>query len=153
MQRQPLPENRSLIIEHLQAAGLLDFSAERGWSITNLGAILFAANLDQFPHLSRKSVRVIAYAGTTRVKTKREQEGKRGYAAGFSGLISFLDGLLPENELIKNAIRESQDLYHHWLFGSSSLTHSSTRTSPSAAPARRSSSLMIGSNSPTPGDR
>jgi ATP-dependent DNA helicase RecG len=63
--------------------------------VTNLGAILFAKRLDDFPHLRRKAVRVIAYDGNSRIKTLREQIGGKGYAAGFDGLIGFVNNLLP----------------------------------------------------------
>ena len=40
-----------------------------GWNITNLGAILFARKLDEFPKLKRKAMRVILYKGKGRVET------------------------------------------------------------------------------------
>ena len=55
------------------------------WDITNLGAILFAKNLDSFARLSRKAVRVIVYEGKGRLKTVREQVGRKGYACRLRG--------------------------------------------------------------------
>lgn len=54
-----------------------------GWNVTNLGAILFAKRLDDWPALRRKAIRVIQYRGTGRTDTAREQVGNRGYASGF----------------------------------------------------------------------
>ena len=39
------------------------------------------------------------------------QDGQRGYAAGFQGLVDYIDGLLPRNELIGKAFREERPLY------------------------------------------
>lgn len=79
--------------------------------ITNLGAILFAKNLDDFKSLSRKRVRVIKYKGTNKLNTEFEQEGSKGYAVGFQGLIKFIIDKLPKNEVIKEALRQETTLY------------------------------------------
>jgi len=42
------------------------------YDVTNLGAILFARDLSQFPRLSRKALRVILYSGANRVQTVEE---------------------------------------------------------------------------------
>jgi ATP-dependent DNA helicase RecG len=107
----PLPENRSQIIQRLQAEGLVAKNTAGKWDVTNLGAILFAKRLDDFPHLRRKAVRVIAYDGNSRIKTLREQIGGKGYAAGFDGLIGFVNNLLPSNEVIGRALRRTVPMY------------------------------------------
>lgn len=81
------------------------------FSITNLGAILFAKNLDDFKSLARKRVRVIKYKSTNKLQTEFEQEGSRGYAAGFQGLIKFIKDNLPKNEVVKEALRQEMTLY------------------------------------------
>jgi ATP-dependent DNA helicase RecG len=111
LRRIPLPENRSLIIEALEGEGFLRQDLASGWSITNLGALLFARDLRQFPGLARKAPRVILYDGVSRVRTIREQEGQRGYAAGFAGLYGYVADLLPENEVVKGALRTADTLY------------------------------------------
>src|SRR5438067_348573 len=65
------------------------------WNITNLGAVLFAKHLADFPSLERKATRVIQYRGTNRIQTVKEQLGTRGYANGFRGLIEYINNLLP----------------------------------------------------------
>lgn len=49
--------------------------------MTNLGAILLARKLADFPSLARKALRVIRYAGTDRLTATQEQIGGKGYAA------------------------------------------------------------------------
>ena len=76
-----------------------------------MGAILFARRLNDFPNLKRKAVRVIVYRGSSRVDTLREQEGARGYASGFEGLIGYINGQIPANEIIQQAFRKTVPMY------------------------------------------
>ena len=103
----PLPDGREAILDALQSDRLISSSRAGGFDITNLGTILFARNLADFPHLKRKAVRVIQYRGKGRTETIREQEGGRGYACGFEGLIAYIDGILPADETIGKALRRS----------------------------------------------
>lgn len=107
----PLPENRSQILERLAAEHLIRRNGTGAWDITNLGAILFAKRLEDFGSLRRKAVRVIAYEGGNRISTLKEQVGARGYAAGFEGLIGYINALLPSNEVIGKAIRKDVPMY------------------------------------------
>ena len=107
----PLPENRDGIIEALSDDGLIQACPAGGWDITNLGAILLAKRFTDFPGLSRKAVRVIQYRGTDRTKTIKEQLGEKGYAAGFEGLVGYINGVLPSNEIIGQALRKTVPIY------------------------------------------
>jgi predicted HTH transcriptional regulator len=111
--KQPLPDNRKGIFERLQADQIIKKDVGEKWNITNLGAILFATDLDRFASpIARKAVRFIAYDGKNRAATvKHRQDGKRGYAAGFEGLIDYINGLLPQNEHIGEALREAHPLF------------------------------------------
>lgn len=106
-----LPENRTGILSSLAGDGLIDRCAAGGWNILSLGALLFAKRLADFPSLQRKAVRVVEYEGTSRVNTIREQEGARGYAAGFEGLVAFINGLLPSNEVLGQALRHAVAMF------------------------------------------
>ncbi len=108
---RPLPDQKEGILQALAADQLIERQDGGRWLIRNLGAILFARRLADFSSLRRKVVRVIAYKGTGRVNTVREQEGGRGYAAGFEGLIGFINGLLPSNEVIGQALRKTVPIY------------------------------------------
>ena len=108
---RPLPEGRKGILEALEANELIQASDTGDWNITNLGAILFARNLNDFRSLRRKAVRIVFYKGNNRVETEREQEITRGYASGFEGLISYINDRLPSNELVGQALRESVPMY------------------------------------------
>ena len=108
---QPLPENRDGILSALAADRLICPSIAGTWDIANLGAILFAKHFDYFRTLRRKAVRVVQYRGAGRVETVREQEGTKGYACGFEGLIGFINGLLPSNEVIQQALRKTVPMF------------------------------------------
>ena len=107
----PMPETRQNIIESLKAEDLIQLADNGKWSITNLGGILFARELNTFQRLKRKSIRLILYKGNSRVKTIREQEENKGYAAGFEGLIDYINNLLPSNEEIGKAFRKDVPMY------------------------------------------
>lgn len=106
----PLPTNKHSIIEKLVQEKLI---IEKGhsYSITNLGAILFAKDINEFDQLSRKAIRVIKYKGKDRTNTEKEQSGKKGYATGFEALIDYIGSVLPSNEEIIKAIIEETKMY------------------------------------------
>lgn len=110
---QPLPDNRAGIFEHLEADQLIKQDVGGKWSISNLGAILFAVDLERFdPSLARKAVRFVAYDGKNKASAVTHRiDGKRGYAAGFEGLVSYINNLLPKNEHIGEALRAAHPLF------------------------------------------
>ena len=111
LQELPLPDNREGILAALASDQLIRQSQAGGWDITNLGAILFAKRLDAFHSLRRKAVRVVQYRGPYRTETLKEQEGSKGYACGFEGLIGFINAVLPSNEVIGSALRSSVPMF------------------------------------------
>ena len=106
----PLPDNRSSIFEKLGQEKII-ISNGQNFDITNLGAILFARELNAFETISRKAIRVIIYQGKNKLKTKKEQEGKKGYATGFKGLIGYINDQLPMNEEIGKAFRKEVRMF------------------------------------------
>lgn len=108
---QNLPPNKQAILDKLEQEKFIQKAGGGGYHITNLGAILFAADLNAFDSLSRKTVRVIFYKGKNRLETTKEQVGKYGYAVGFEGLIDFINDRLPVNEEIVKALRREVKMY------------------------------------------
>lgn len=110
---QPLPDNRKGIFDKLVADHLVQPDVAGHWNITHLGAILFARRLADFsPSIARKAIRFVAYAGLSRADAvTHRQDVQKGYAVGFTGLIDFIDGLMPRNEFIGKAFREERPLY------------------------------------------
>lgn len=110
---QPLPDNRAGIFDKLRADRLIEADVGGKWNITNLGAILFAKNLNDFPtSIARKAVRFVSYEGSNRATTvTHRRDEQKGYANGFEGLTDYIHTLLPSNEHIGTAFRVDQPLY------------------------------------------
>ena len=111
MIEQPLPDNRSGILERLESEEIILRKSGERYDISNLGAVLFAKDLRNFKRLARKALRVIIYRGKNRVETIKEQTGGKGYAVGFEGAISYINDQLPQNEQIGQALRKEVRMY------------------------------------------
>jgi ATP-dependent DNA helicase RecG len=99
-------------LHQLQRWKLVERETASAFTITNLGAILFARDLSEFgPAYERKSPRVIFYAGDNRLRTNFEQTGKRGYATAFEGVVSYLEHFLPRNEQLEGVLRTEHPMY------------------------------------------
>jgi predicted HTH transcriptional regulator len=106
-----LPETPMAILDALANDQLMCPCEAGGWNITNLGAVLFAKDINSFKSLKRKAMRVIQYKGRDRTQTLKEQDGTKGYASGFQGLISYINGLLPSNEILGQALRKTVPMF------------------------------------------
>ncbi len=107
---QSLPTNKDSILEKLEQEKLISHKLEL-YNILNLGAILFAKDINKFENISRKAIRVVVYKGSDKIITEKEQLGKKGYANGFEELVDYISNILPSNEEIVKAIREETKLY------------------------------------------
>lgn len=110
---QNLPDQKLDILERLEADQLITKDVGGHWNITNLGAILFALDLSEFDSsLARKGVRFVAYGGRNKsVKVTYRHDAVKGYASGFESLVGYINRLLPTNEHIGAALRESRPLF------------------------------------------
>lgn len=108
--KMPYPAERAGVLERLASERLIT-PREGLYDITNLGALLFAKNLDDFDGLARKAPRVIVYAGKGKLSTRSDQFVSKGYAVGFETLISYVNAQLPSNEVIGRALRETTRMY------------------------------------------
>lgn len=107
----PYPANRDAVLEKFGRENLIQRDGER-WTITRLGAILFAKRLGEFETVvARKAPRVIVYAGLSKLETRHDQFGTKGYAVGFELLLEFLNGLIPANEVIGQALRTETKMF------------------------------------------
>jgi predicted HTH transcriptional regulator len=105
----PYPTERSGVIDRLVGDRLAD-PVDGGYAIRRLGALLLAKKLEEFPDLGRKAPRVVVYTGVSKLETRLDQTGAKGYAVGFQGLVRFVMGQLPQNEVIENALRKEVEL-------------------------------------------
>lgn len=106
-----VPDGNRAILDALISEELITHNEAGGYNITNLGALLFAKKMNDFRKLERKTIRVISYKGISRIETLKEQPGTKGYASGFEGLIDYIMGQLPSNEIIEKSLRKTVPMY------------------------------------------
>lgn len=107
--RLPYPTDQAGVLARLLDERLIERSAA-GFHILHIGAVLLAKNMRQFPDISRKAARVIVYAGESKMQTVSDITGEKGYAVGFAGLVQYVMGKLPQNEVIEGAFRREVKL-------------------------------------------
>ena len=100
----PYPTDRAGVLDRLEREHLID-AADGTYSIRRVCALLLAKRLDDFPELARKAPRVVVYSGISKLETRLDQVGAKGYAVGFQGLVRFVMAQLPQTEAIIDAIR------------------------------------------------
>lgn len=84
-----IPKSQDAIIGKLKDFGFCQENGEN-WDITNLGALLYAKDFNQFSSLKGREIIVRKYVGTNNRDQIFEQHGGHGYAVGFDGLVNFI---------------------------------------------------------------
>jgi len=113
----PLPDNRKGILDRLAAEKIVVSRPGNRFDVTNVGAVLFAADLRRLDRLARKAPRVVIYKGDNKTRTIKEHPDpasdvpRPGYAVGFEALLAWINDQLPQNEQIGQALRRKVRLY------------------------------------------
>ena len=102
----PIPQTQKTILSILNQEKLIVKNDAGKWNITNLGAILFARDLSDFPHLKRKALRISQYFGTSKTVESRTKEICKGYAVGFDLIIDSIDSYLVNYEIVERIYRK-----------------------------------------------
>lgn len=105
----PYPTEQSGVLAKLKTERLIE-ETEKGFAILNIGAVLLAKDLHSFDTVYRKAPRVVVYQGGSKLNTKSDQTGAKGYAVGFQGLVQYIMAQLPQNEIIEDALRKESKL-------------------------------------------
>jgi ATP-dependent DNA helicase RecG len=108
---EPKPRKDAETIRRFVSLGFLQDDLEGGFHITNLGAILLAQDVRMFPSIKGKAVRPVQYKGRDKKTSEPEVEGRRGYAVGFSGMISHMMKNLPAEERYIDGVRRTISIY------------------------------------------
>lgn len=106
----PYPSDRLGVLDRLCRERLIDVMLDSSYSIRRIAALLLAKSLSDFAGLARRAPRVVVYVGTTKLETKLDQTGGRGYAVSFQNLVRFVMSQLPQNEVIEDALRKEVKL-------------------------------------------
>ncbi len=107
----PLPTSREGIIHNMLDEDFIRKNDIGNYIITNLGALLFAKNLNDFRHLKRKAIRVVQYNGTGRIQADREKVFEQGYAICFSDICDYINTLIPRSEEIGRGLRKEYTMF------------------------------------------
>ena len=102
----PQPMEKDAVVHYLKEDGIIQKQDNGLYSITNLGAILFAKDLNEFTRLSRKAMRVIQYKGINWLLIQKEEPFNQGYAVCFENIVRYVNALLPSSEDV-NAVQLS----------------------------------------------
>ena len=106
-----IPTNINDIAYYLIEEGIIVKQDNGLYAITNLGAILLAKNINNFPRISRKAVRIVQYSDTSRLNLKREDTSIKGYAVDIDRIINYIKALIPSDEIITDAVRNTYLAY------------------------------------------
>lgn len=105
------PSAQDGILHYMLEDGILVLQDDGRYSISNMGAVLFAKRLTDFPRLARKAIRVVQYDGTNRMNILKEEVVEKGYVVGFEGTLKYIEALIPSKEVINGAVREKQTAF------------------------------------------
>ncbi|MBR5337527.1 MAG: putative DNA binding domain-containing protein [Lachnospiraceae bacterium] len=102
----PVPSTRDGIIHDFLEYGFIKGMDNGHYSVTNMGALLFAKDIRKFDYLENKRIRVIKYKGSGRTSAIRDQFFYKGYAVEFNEIVNYIMSMLPQGETIETALRQ-----------------------------------------------
>ncbi len=85
-----IPTSSDSILGMLKNYDFIKNASSSKWNITNLGALLFARKLSDFPTLLSRAFIVRKYVGLNNRQLETEQIGTKGYAVGFENLVDYI---------------------------------------------------------------
>ncbi len=108
---QAIANPAHVVIDQLVSDRLVVPDGNR-YKITSLGALLYARDLDNFPRLRKKKLRLIRYNGPNRLHgATHDVTFASGYARSLNESVTQTVGLAPTNEAIRGATRVETTTY------------------------------------------
>lgn len=108
----PIPHKANEILNYLETDEIVIKQDNGLYSITNLGGILLAKRIAEFPKVARKALRIIQYEGKNKLNRLRENPPETsGYAVAFEAIMRYIQALIPAREIIENGLRKEQTVY------------------------------------------
>ncbi|WP_400245480.1 ATP-binding protein [Methanomethylophilus alvi] len=107
----PEPTNEQSLMDLLVDNDVIMKQDNGLYSITFLGALLFAKDLSKFNRIGRKALRIIKYNGASKSDIARQEQDVRGYAIGLEDNIRTLMLMLPSSEVIVTGKAEMKEQY------------------------------------------
>lgn len=107
----PMPQSRDEVAHYLCDDEIILRQDDGRYAVTNLGAILLAKNLKDFPTVARKALRLVQYKGRGRSEILRSKDYEGGYAVEFESAVEMIMALTPSKEDIIGAVRVQTTAY------------------------------------------
>ncbi len=108
----PLPKNKIDYLHYLEQEKIIQKQDNDLYTITNLGALLFAKDLSNFQHIKRKAIRVVKYLGKDKTCIEKEERPiPYGYVRGFQTALEYLNLVLPSQEDVTQILRTAKYTY------------------------------------------
>lgn len=105
----PTPSDFTGYAHYLEQDGIIHKQDNGLYAITNLGALLFAKRLADFPKLDRKAIRIVQYDGKNRLTIQKEEIIDEGFAVGLERAVKYVAALLPSKEDLNSVRLESKN--------------------------------------------
>ena len=107
----PLPTETDGYAHYLEEEGVIQKQDNGLYAITNMGAILFARKLSDFPRLGRKAIRVVQYEDNSRLAILKEETAVEGYALSLERVVKYINTLLPSKEDMNSVRRATSSIF------------------------------------------
>lgn len=107
----PVPSEQVGIAHFLVEEGVLRREDSSLYSITNMGALMLAKRLSDFPGVARKALRVVQYERRDRLNILRDTTVDKGYLSGLEEAIKLIHAIVPTREDIGEAFRVQKTAY------------------------------------------
>ncbi|MBP3386124.1 MAG: putative DNA binding domain-containing protein [Candidatus Methanomethylophilaceae archaeon] len=107
----PDPTNEQSLMDLLVDNDVIVKQDNGLYTVTVLGALLFAKDLSKFDRIGRRALRIIKYNGTSKSDIARQEQDFRGYAVGFEDNMRTLMLMLPSSEVITTGKAELREQY------------------------------------------
>lgn len=107
----PMPQSQDEVAHYLCDDEILSRQDDGRYAVTNLGALLLARRLRDFPSVARKALRLVQYEGRGRTEMLRSRDYDGGYAVEFEAAVDMVMALTPAREDIVGAVRRQTTAY------------------------------------------
>ena len=107
----PFPTSQDGIMHYFIEEDMVRKQDDGRFAVTNLGAILFAKTLADFPTVSRKAIRMVKYTGGNKMEIEVEETNPKGYAIAYEEIVKYICAVTPSVETISLARREQKRAY------------------------------------------
>lgn len=123
MRKNNAPVEQDALFDEAVRCGMVKDNYDTTFDITNFGALLYAKDINDFPSLKNKAIRIIHYKGETKLETKSEIRSKSGYIVEFNEMQKYVMEKTIDGEFIDDdGIRKSSIFIRELQLGSFSLT-------------------------------